>query len=153
MERIERYGSNGTDLDFQQIAVTADDVRGERLVAHEANAADSDFKRFREECLREGLDPYSAVEVEALSPGVLRRRLDSAIEGLVQDVHQWNILARAEDRGPSSNRRENHGVATDLRRHAVAGHAGPAMAHQKRVEQDGNCQTEGRSAHCIGEAA
>lgn len=88
-------GSNGIDLDFQQIAVTPD-VRGGRLVAHEANTVASNFKRFREEC-REGLDPHSAVEVEALSPGELRRRLDSAIEDLIQDVHQWNILARAEE--------------------------------------------------------
>ncbi|WP_030230300.1 hypothetical protein [Streptomyces sp. NRRL S-350] len=96
VERIERYGNNGIDLDFRQIAVTAGDVRGGRLVSHEANTADSNFKRFREECLHEGLDPYEAVEVEALSPGTLRTRLDAAIEQQVRDVHQWNVLARAE---------------------------------------------------------
>ncbi|MFJ5850885.1 hypothetical protein [Streptomyces sp. NPDC092903] len=96
MDRIERYGNNGIDLDFQQIAVTAADVRGGRLVAHEANTADSNFKRFREECLHEGLDPHEAVEVEALSPGALRGRLGTAIERQVRDVHQWNVLARAE---------------------------------------------------------
>ncbi|MET9396097.1 hypothetical protein [Kitasatospora sp. NPDC002965] len=96
MERIERYGDNGIDLDFQQIAVTANDVRSGRLVSHEANTADSNFKRLRDECLREGLDPYEAVKVEALSPGMLRDRLDAAIERQVRDVHQWNVLAWAE---------------------------------------------------------
>lgn len=96
VERIERYGNNGVELDFQQIAVTADDIRSGRLVSHEANTADSNFKRFREECLREGLDPHEAVEVEALTPGTLRNRLDAAIEHQVRDVHQWNVLARAE---------------------------------------------------------
>ena len=96
VERIDRYGSSGIDLDFRQIAITVADVRSGRLVAHEANTADSNFKRFREECQREGLNPYEAVEVEALNPGNLRQRLDHSINGLVQNVHQWNVLARAE---------------------------------------------------------
>ncbi|MFB8287309.1 hypothetical protein [Kitasatospora purpeofusca] len=102
VERIGRYGDNGIDLDFQQIAVTADDVRSGRLVSHEANTADSNFKRYREECLREGLDPHEAVEVEALSPGTLRDRLDAAIERQVRDVRQWNVLARAEQHDRST---------------------------------------------------
>lgn len=81
--------------------MTADDVRSGRLVSHEANTADSNLKRFREECLREGLDPHNAVEVEALSPGALRDRLDAAIEHQARDVHQWNVLARAEQHGRS----------------------------------------------------
>ncbi|MET8747958.1 hypothetical protein [Streptomyces sp. NPDC004728] len=31
------------------------------------------------------------VPVEALRPGLLRQRLGEAIEGLVDDVRQWNI--------------------------------------------------------------
>ncbi|MGW0672525.1 hypothetical protein [Streptomyces sp. NPDC002746] len=97
VERIERYGNNGIDLDFWQIAVTADDVRGGHLVSHEANSADSNFKRFREECLWECRDPHEAVEVEALRPGTLRDRLETTIEHQVCDVRQWDILARAEE--------------------------------------------------------
>ena len=55
------------------------------------------FARYREECLREGIDPHTAVEVEALRAGLLRQRLEEAVEGLVDDVRQWNIEFRAED--------------------------------------------------------
>ncbi|MFB6884151.1 hypothetical protein ACFCY8_25315 [Streptomyces noursei] len=54
------------------------------------------FARYREECLREAIDPHIAVEVEALRPELLRQRLDKEIEGLVDDVHQWNIEFQAE---------------------------------------------------------
>lgn len=124
VDRIERYGRNGIDLDFRQIAVTADDVRSGHLVEHEANTADSNFKRFRQECLAEGLDPYSAVEVEALSPGNLRQRLDSAIEGLVHDVHQWNILARAQDHDRSMLLGIQEAMEEHLREREDGGDAG-----------------------------
>ncbi|MEW2393091.1 hypothetical protein AB0933_32495 [Streptomyces venezuelae] len=114
VDRIERYGSNGIELDFQPIAVTAEDARSGRLVAHEANTADSNFKRFRDECLREGLDPYSAIEVEALRPGELRRRLDRSIEALIQDVHQWNVLAAAEDHDRSMLKGVQEALAAHL---------------------------------------
>ncbi|MFI9630827.1 hypothetical protein [Streptomyces sp. NPDC052042] len=75
-----------------QIAITADDVRSGQLTTHDVN-----FARYREECLSEGIDPHTAVEVEALRPGLLRQRLDETIEGLVDDVRQWNIEARTEE--------------------------------------------------------
>ncbi|MFE9484512.1 hypothetical protein ACFYNM_38770 [Streptomyces spororaveus] len=96
VERMERYNGSGLDLHFQQIAVTADDVRSGQLTTHDVNTADANFKRFQEECQREGLDPHGAVEVEALAPGLLRQRLDEAIETQIEDVHQWNVLARVE---------------------------------------------------------
>ncbi|MFH8476973.1 hypothetical protein [Streptomyces sp. NPDC018000] len=49
------------------------------------------FTRYSEECLREGIASHIAVEVEALRPWLLRRRLDEAIEGLVDDVRRWDI--------------------------------------------------------------
>ncbi|MEU8623060.1 hypothetical protein [Streptomyces sp. NPDC048623] len=97
VERIERYGNGGIDLEFRQIAITAADVRAGELTAHDVNVRDVNYRRYREECLREGLDPHTAVEVEALSPGLLRQRLDETIEGLVDDVRQWNVEARAEE--------------------------------------------------------
>ena len=66
---MERYGNGELDLDFQQIAITADDVRSGRLTTHDVNTRDVNYARYREECLREGLDPHTAVEVEALAPG------------------------------------------------------------------------------------
>ncbi|MGW8955895.1 hypothetical protein [Streptomyces sp. NPDC055709] len=92
---MERYGEGGLYLDFQQIAVTADDVRSGQFATHDVNTADVNFKRHREECLREDIDPHTAVE--ALSPGLLRSRLSDAIEDLVDDVRQWNIQSRAEE--------------------------------------------------------
>ncbi|MFK8851158.1 hypothetical protein [Streptomyces sp. Ac-502] len=95
-ERMERY-SGGIDLDFRQLAVTPADCRSGLYTAHQANAADVNYRRFAQECADEGLDPREAVEVEALHPDLLRQRLDQAIEGLVTDVRQWNLLARLEE--------------------------------------------------------
>ncbi|WP_381805707.1 hypothetical protein [Streptomyces niveus] len=68
-----------------------------RLTTHDVNVRDVNFARYREECLREGIDPHTVVEVEALRPGLLGQRLDETIEGLVDDVRQWNIEARTEE--------------------------------------------------------
>ncbi|MFE9424193.1 hypothetical protein ACFYNO_14645 [Kitasatospora sp. NPDC006697] len=95
-ERMQRYGNGELDLAFRQIAITADDVRSGSLATHDVNTRDVNYARYREECLREGLDPNSSVEVEALRPGVLRDRLSQEIEGLVDDIRQWNIEFRAE---------------------------------------------------------
>ncbi|MFJ9417851.1 hypothetical protein ACIRPT_27385 [Streptomyces sp. NPDC101227] len=95
--RMERYGNGELDLDFRQIAITADDVRSGRLTTHDVNTRDVNFARYREECLREDIDPHVAVEVEALAPGLLRSRLNDAIEAMVDDVRQWNIEFRTEE--------------------------------------------------------
>ncbi|MFE7958649.1 hypothetical protein [Streptomyces sp. NPDC057413] len=97
IERMHRYGNGELDLDFQQIAVTADDVRSAQFTTHDVNTRDVNYKRYREECLSEGIDPHVAVEVEALTPGLLRSRLNDAIEALVDDVRKWNIEARTEE--------------------------------------------------------
>ncbi|MGI8313457.1 hypothetical protein [Saccharopolyspora hattusasensis] len=96
-ERMERYGNGELDLDFQQIAVSAADVRTGQFTSHDVNTRDVNYPRFREECQSEGLDPHIAVEVEALSPGLLRSRLDDALANLVDDVRQWNIQTRIEE--------------------------------------------------------
>lgn len=96
-ERMERYGNGDLDLDFRQIAVTAADVRSGQFTSHYVNTADVNFTRYQQECRREGIDPHTAVEVEALSPGLLRSRLSDAIETLVDDVAAWNLLARTEE--------------------------------------------------------
>ncbi|MFB7211714.1 hypothetical protein [Streptomyces sp. NPDC056255] len=40
VERMERYGNGKLDLDFRQIAVTADDVRSGRLPTHDVTTHD-----------------------------------------------------------------------------------------------------------------
>ncbi|MET8748058.1 hypothetical protein [Streptomyces sp. NPDC004728] len=94
VERMERYGNGELDLEFQQIAITADDLRSGRLTTHDVNTRNVKYMRFREECLREGIDPHTAVEVEALRPKLLRQRPGEAVEGLTDDVRQL------EHRGP-----------------------------------------------------
>ncbi|MFJ8746697.1 hypothetical protein ACIRL2_46080 [Embleya sp. NPDC127516] len=42
--------------------------------------------------------PHLVVAVEALDPSLLRRRLEDAIEALIDDVDGWNALYAAEDR-------------------------------------------------------
>ncbi|MEU2133583.1 hypothetical protein [Streptomyces sp. NPDC018352] len=91
VEQMERYGNGKLDLEFRQIAITADDVRSGRLTTRDVK-----YMRYREECLSEGSDPHTAVEVEALRPKLLRQRPDEVIAGLADDVRQWNIKACAE---------------------------------------------------------
>ncbi|GAB2580532.1 hypothetical protein GCM10027168_11740 [Streptomyces capparidis] len=94
---MHRYGNGELDVEFQQIAVTADDVRSGQFTTHDVNTRDVNYKRYHEECLSEGIDPHIAIEVEALTPGLLRSRLNDAIEALVDDVRQWTIEARMEE--------------------------------------------------------
>ncbi|WP_307715782.1 hypothetical protein [Streptomyces sp. V4I23] len=68
-----------------------------RLTTRDVNVRDVNFARYREECLREGIDPHTVVEGEALRTGLLRQRLDETIEGLVDDVRQRNIEAGTEE--------------------------------------------------------
>ncbi len=88
------------------------------------NEADVNYRSYRQECLDQGIDPHIAVEVEALDPGVLRGRLDAAIEAPVDDVAQWNALSRAEE----SEQRLLHTLHTtvsDRLRREPGGPAGP----------------------------
>ncbi|WP_063043740.1 hypothetical protein [Nocardia pseudovaccinii] len=95
--RVNRYsGGDGLDLSFRQIAVTASDVSSGEFVTHDVNTRDVNYSRYRQECLSERIDPHNAVEIEALSPGLLRTRLSEAIESEVDDVRQWNIQSHTE---------------------------------------------------------
>ena len=94
-ERIQRYGNERVNLHFERIGVTADDVRSGRYTSHASNRRDSNFKRFKAICADERLDPGLAVEVEAIPPGELRTRLESAIEDRL-DRDQWHASAVAE---------------------------------------------------------
>lgn len=71
-----------------------------RLTTHDVNVRDVNFARYREECLREGIDPHTVVEVEALRTGLLRQRLDETIEGLVDDGRG---TSRPAPKRPSGN--------------------------------------------------
>lgn len=101
VERMERYGKGELDLEFRQIAITADDVRSGRLTTHDVSTRDVNFVPYREESLREGIDPHTAVEVEALRPGLLRR-LDETIEGLVDDVRSGTSRPAPKSRAGTS---------------------------------------------------
>jgi hypothetical protein len=90
-------GLTGTDFFF----VPVNDV----------NTSDANWRRFREECLREDLDPYNSVEAEALHARLLRRRLNTVIEELVDDVRTWNSQFNAE----REDRRLLHSLRTAVR--------------------------------------
>lgn len=74
VERIARYSDgNGLDLDFQQIAVTAEDVRSGAFTTHEVNTRDVNYKRYRQECLREAIAPaapHPRSDRPAAAPGL-----------------------------------------------------------------------------------
>ncbi|GAA2649695.1 hypothetical protein [Streptomyces vastus] len=48
IERMERYGNGELDLEFRQIAITADDVRSGQLTTHDVNIRDVNFARYHE---------------------------------------------------------------------------------------------------------
>ncbi|MEU4654960.1 hypothetical protein AB0G32_13610 [Streptomyces sp. NPDC023723] len=90
---MERYGNGALDLEFRQIAITAA-VRSGRLTTHDANTRDVNFARYREECLREGIEPHTAVEVEALrgccgSASARRSRAWSTTSGSGTSNSEW----------------------------------------------------------------
>ncbi|TMR93982.1 hypothetical protein [Nonomuraea basaltis] len=58
VDPIARYSDgNGLDLDFQQIAVTAADVRSGQFTTRDVNIRDVNYKRYREEWLTRGPRP------------------------------------------------------------------------------------------------
>ncbi|MFI0263942.1 hypothetical protein ACH4OW_33560 [Streptomyces sp. NPDC017056] len=58
VERMHRYGNGKLDLEFQQIAVTAHDVRSGQFTTHDVNTRDVNYKRYHEECLEEDRSPH-----------------------------------------------------------------------------------------------
>ena len=95
-ERIQRYGDDDLDLEFERIAVTASDVASGDLIGHSANMRDSNYRRFADHCRVMGLDPQTAVEVEAIPPERLRQRVRDALDVLAGDVDAWNATIAAE---------------------------------------------------------
>jgi hypothetical protein len=97
-ERMARYSDRGgIEIDLRRVAVRPDDVQAGDLVGHQVNTADSNHRRFAHECRLMGLDPQTAVEVEAIPPDVLRTRLEGAIDQLTNNVEAWNATIVAEE--------------------------------------------------------
>jgi hypothetical protein len=113
-DRMERYGGRPPDpppgmwvyadadddappVELRRVALTPDDVRSGRLISHGVNTSDSNYRRFAEQARLMDLGPQTAVEVEALSPNVLRLRLKRAIEDLIEDPSVWNATLAAEE--------------------------------------------------------
>ena len=95
-DRVGRYGRGQVDVNVTRVAVTTADVTDGGLVAHGVNRNDSNYRAFAEHCRLVGLDPLTAVEVEALPPDRLRGRLDDAIVALIHDRHASHALGEAE---------------------------------------------------------
>ena len=91
------------------MAVTPEDVATGELVGHKVNTADPNYRSFVDACRDVMLAPQTAVEVEAISPPVLRQRLEEALVSLIDDTRAWNITVEAgvgapppgPDQGPS----------------------------------------------------
>ena len=95
-ERMHQYAGKGLDLTFQRVGVTAADVHSGRFISHASNKADSNFRRFKQVCIAEGLDPDLAVEVEAIPPYELKARIEQAIEAQM-DATAWLVSREAEN--------------------------------------------------------
>src|SRR5262249_370480 len=72
---VERFARYGPDLNIKvlRLAVLAEDIKSMGLEGHEANRSDPNYAAFSERCRREDLNPYEAVEVEAIEAPTLRR--------------------------------------------------------------------------------
>jgi len=96
-ERLNRYSNDEIEIDFQRFAITPANVHDDDLQSHEVNTADRNYRRFAEECTLVGLAPQVAVEVEAMSPPLLRNRLERRLYDLVEDATMWNATLAAEE--------------------------------------------------------
>lgn len=96
-ERLTHYSGGSVPIDFRRCALTLDDVRDGGLTQHDANRDDKSYRRYAETCQEFGLDPTLSTEVEALSPAVLRDRLETQIYALVDDATRWNATVAAEE--------------------------------------------------------
>lgn len=112
-ERIERYSHRQPappkgvwfrpdpveppPVELVRVALTEEDVRSGDVLTHAVNKKDSQYPRFAADMRLMGLDPQTAVEVEALPPGELRQRLADAIDDLVEDPAVWNATLAAEE--------------------------------------------------------
>lgn len=95
--RLRRYllGSD-VEIDFQRVAITADQVRSYGLPGHgvNANISDSQRRRFFDVCDWHGI-PRESVEAEAMPPEQLRDLLRRTIEQYI-DPHAWQLERMAE---------------------------------------------------------
>jgi len=95
-ERLTQYSGAAVPIDFRRCALTLDDVRDGGLTQHDVNRDDKSYRRYAETCQELGLNPNLSTEVEALSPAVLRNRLETQIYALVDDATRWNATIAAE---------------------------------------------------------
>jgi hypothetical protein len=85
-ERLDRYGA---DLALRRLALTADDVRGGALPDYPAKETDTRHRWYVERYGRR------AWELDALSPVVLRRRVEDTIRSLIAP-EAWERAERVE---------------------------------------------------------
>ena len=85
-ERLERYGA---DLSLRRLALTAEDVRYGDLPDYPAKATDTRHRWYVQRFGRR------AWELDALSPVILRRRVEDAIRSLI-DMEAWERAERVE---------------------------------------------------------
>jgi len=96
-ERLNRYTADWVGINVERLAVTPEDIATLGLQTHDVNTADRNYWRFADECQLVGLAPQAAVEVEAIPPPLLRRRVEDRLYGLVDDAPTWNATLAAEE--------------------------------------------------------
>lgn len=96
-ERLNRYSRGEVEIEFVRVAVNTSDVRSGSLTSHDLNPNDRNTQRFQLHCRGLGLDPHSAIEVEAIPAPDLRARLETALLDRAEDVATWNAVLAAEE--------------------------------------------------------
>ena len=98
-DRISRYlpPACGVEIDFQRIAITAQQVLTDALPGHglNRNIAPAVRERFLAECCAYGI-PGEAVEAEAMPPDQLREIVTGAIVSRI-DARQWALERAVEE--------------------------------------------------------
>jgi hypothetical protein len=85
----ERLTEFGADFNFRRLAVTLDDIRTFGLRPLEAKRSDSRYRSYVE------LHGDETIELDALPPNELRRRIREAVEAHI-DSDEWERLRRIE---------------------------------------------------------
>jgi len=96
-DRLRRYSHDEVEIVFERFAITPENIIDDGLQTHHVNKKDGNYRRFATECDRVGLAPQMAVEVEAMSPPLLRERLERRLYDLVEDSTAWNATIAAEE--------------------------------------------------------
>jgi len=88
---MRRLDSFGADFTFERLAINLDDIKTFDLRPLQAKDSDPRYKSYVRE------HGEGTIELDALPPDELRRRMDDAVDKHINDADEWERLQRVEE--------------------------------------------------------